>query len=183
MGDSGLIIEFLNREKGVDLNQPLSDADKAVSRAFTKMVEESTYWGLVQSRYMDNYGKLHDLFELPWTVMFLVRSVGQREIRQMMRGHGIGRHSKEEIEGIMEKDLKAISSFLGAKPYLMGDEPTEVDAAVFGQLSEIVWTTPGSYLHRIVTVNYPNLLAYCNRIKDRFWPDWDQLTKKAKKDK
>ena len=55
MGDSGLIMEFLNREKGVDLNRTLSDADKAVSRAFTKMVEENTYWydGCCQ------YSKLH----------------------------------------------------------------------------------------------------------------------------
>ncbi|CAH1244488.1 FAXC [Branchiostoma lanceolatum] len=173
MGDSGLILEFLNREKGVDLNQSLSYADKAVSRAFTKMVEENTYWGLIQERWIDNYDKIHELIELPWIFLFLRRSAAKDKFRQMMRAHGIGRHSKGELVGIIEKDLKAISS---TKPYLMGNEPTEVDAAVFGQLSEIVWTTPGSYLHRIVTLDCPNLLAYCNRIKDRYWPDWDHLT-------
>ncbi|XP_078695084.1 failed axon connections homolog isoform X3 [Branchiostoma floridae x Branchiostoma belcheri] len=181
MGDSGLILEFLNREKGVDLNQSLSAADKAVSRAFTKMVEENTYWGLVEDRWIENFDKLQDLFELPWFLMFLIRS-GKGQIKKTLWAHGIGRHSKEDLRGIIEKDLKAISSFLGTKPYLMGEEPTEVDAAVFGQLSEIVWTTSGSYLHRIVTVDCPNLLAYCNRIKDRYWSDWDQLTNKTKKD-
>ncbi|XP_078612592.1 failed axon connections homolog [Branchiostoma floridae x Branchiostoma japonicum] len=181
MGDSGLIMEFLNREIGVDLNRTLSDADKAVSRAFTKMVEENTYWGLVRNRWIDNFDQLQDLFELPWAVMFFLRSV-RGKIRQTLWAHGIGRHSKDEQEGIIEKDLRAISSFLGTKPYLMGDEPTEVDAAVFGQLSELCWANHDSYLHRIVTVDCPNLQAYCSRIKDRYWSDWDQLTKKTKKD-
>ncbi|CAH1261438.1 FAXC [Branchiostoma lanceolatum] len=175
MGDSGLIIELLNREKGVDLNQPLSDADKAVSRAFTKMVEENTYWGLTQYRWIDNFDKLQELFEIPWIAMLFMRRI-RSNTKQKLMAHGIGRHSKDDLEGIIEKDLKAISTFLGAKPYLMGDEPTEVDAVVFGQLSEIVWTAPDSYLHRIVALDCPNLLAYCNRIKDRYWPDWDQLT-------
>ncbi|XP_066270699.1 failed axon connections homolog [Branchiostoma lanceolatum] len=180
-GDSGLIIEFLNREKGVDLNQSLSEADKAVSRAFTKMVEENTYWGLVRNRWIDNFDQLQELFEVPWFVMFLLRSV-RGKVKQTLWAHGIGRHDKDDLEGIIEKDLKAISRFLGAKPYLMGDEPTEVDAAVFGQLSEICWANSDTYLHRIVTVDCPNLQAYCNRIKDRYWLDWDQLTKKSKKD-
>ncbi|XP_035692343.1 failed axon connections homolog [Branchiostoma floridae] len=182
MGDSGLIMEFLNREKGVDLNRSLSDADKAVGRAFTKMVEENTYWGMAWNRWIDNFDNLHDLFEVSKTVMFFLRPFKGR-LQQTMWAHGIGRHSKVDLEGIIEKDLRAISTFLGTKPYLMGDEPTEVDAAVFGQLSELLWTLPGSYLHRIVTVDCPNLQAYCSRIKDRYWPDWDQLTKNAKKTK
>eukprot|EP00058_Branchiostoma_floridae_P005308 XP_002590796.1 hypothetical protein BRAFLDRAFT_218761 [Branchiostoma floridae] len=181
MGDSGLIMEFLNREKGVDLNQSLSSADKAVSRAFTKMVEENTCWCVKVTRYIDNFDKLHELYELPWGLRFLMR-IYRRKTRQMAWSHGIGRHSKDEIESIIEKDLKAISTFLGTKPYLMGDEPTEVDAAMFGQLSGILWGFPDSYLHRIVTVDCPNLQAYCNRIKGRYWPDWDQVTKKTKKD-
>ena len=44
MGDSGLIMEFLNEEFGVDLDSPLSDKERAISRAFIKMLEENTYW-------------------------------------------------------------------------------------------------------------------------------------------
>ncbi|XP_066267266.1 failed axon connections homolog [Branchiostoma lanceolatum] len=139
------------------------------------MVEENTYWGLTQYRWIDNFDKLQELFEIPWIAMLFMRRI-RSNTKQKLMAHGIGRHSKDDLEGIIEKDLNAISTFLGAKPYLTGDEPTEVDAAVFGQLSEIVWTAPDSYLHRIVTLDCPNLLAYCNRIKDRYWPDWDQLT-------
>ncbi|XP_066289725.1 failed axon connections homolog [Branchiostoma lanceolatum] len=180
MGDSGLIIEFLNREKGVDLNQSLSDADKAVSRAFTKMGEENTYWGGARYRWIDNFDTVHEVLEVSWIVKILglLRPV-RSTIRENMWAHGIGRHSRDEIEGIVEKDIKAVSTFLGAKPYLMGDEPTEADAAAFGQLSEVCFAFPGSYMERLVTVDCPNLQAYVNRMKNRYWPDWDELTSKT----
>ena len=40
--------------------------------------------------------------------------------------HGIGRHSSEEIHEIGCDDIQAISTYLGSKPYLMGDRPTVV---------------------------------------------------------
>ncbi|CAH1268860.1 FAXC [Branchiostoma lanceolatum] len=180
MGDSGLIIEFLNKEKGVDLNQSLSDADKAVSRAFTKMGEENTYWGGARYRWIDNFDTVHEVLEVSWIVKILglLRPV-RSTIRENMWAHGIGRHSRDEIEGIVEKDIKAVSTFLGTKPYLMGDEPTEADAALFGQLVEACFAFPGSYMERLVTVDCPNLQAYVNRMKNRYWPDWDELTNKT----
>ncbi|XP_066271303.1 failed axon connections homolog [Branchiostoma lanceolatum] len=166
MGDSGLIIEFLNREKGVDLDQILSDTDKAVSRAFTKMLEENTFWGGVRNRWINNIDKLQEVVA-PWTapriIMFLLTRSARSNVRRKLWTHGVGRYSRDEIEGILEKDIKALSHFLGTKPYLMGDEPTEVDAAAFGQLSVACCAFPGIYLERLVTVDCPNLQAYFNR--------------------
>ncbi|XP_066305367.1 failed axon connections homolog [Branchiostoma lanceolatum] len=142
MGDSGLIIEFLNREKDVDLNQSLSDADKAVSRAFTKMGEENTYWGGVRNRYMDNFETLLEVMEASWSLRLLMTVTS--DVTPTLWAQGMGRHSRDETESIVEKDLKALSTFLGTKPYLMGDEPTEADAAIFGQLSEARCTYPGT---------------------------------------
>ncbi|CAH1251350.1 FAXC [Branchiostoma lanceolatum] len=182
MGDSNLIIEFLNKEKGVDLNRSLRDADRAVSRAFVKMLEENTYWGFGRCRWVDAKDKQFEMFELPWLVFFFFLKPVTKKIKKFMWAHGIGRHSKDELEAIIEKDLKALSNFLGSKPFLMGDEPTEADAAVFGLLAEILWTIPDSYMYRIVTKDCPNLQAYCIRMKERYWPDWDQLTGNTKKD-
>lgn len=38
------IIDFLEDNLGVNLNKGLSEQEKAVSRAITKMVEEHLYW-------------------------------------------------------------------------------------------------------------------------------------------
>ena len=42
--DSSFIIDFLNKERGVDLNSHLTEEQKAISRAFQKMNEENLYW-------------------------------------------------------------------------------------------------------------------------------------------
>ena len=44
MADSQLCIEFLNKKFNVDLDKTLSSEERAVSRAFRKMIEESFYW-------------------------------------------------------------------------------------------------------------------------------------------
>ena len=36
------------------------------------------------------------------------------------------------------RDLRAIDTFLGNKPYMMGDKPTVVDCTVFGALCQVL---------------------------------------------
>ena len=44
IADSQLIIEYLNKEKGVDLNAHLTEEQKAIAWAYQMMVEEHLYW-------------------------------------------------------------------------------------------------------------------------------------------
>ena len=57
---------------------------------------------------------------------------------------GIGRHSKEEIFEMGLKDLKAISNYLGSKPFFTGEKVSELDCAAFGMLAQFIWNSPGS---------------------------------------
>ena len=44
-----------------------------------------------------------------------------------------------------------MSAFVkGSKPYFTGDKPTEVDCAMFGVLSQIVWAAPNSFMEELV---------------------------------
>ncbi|KAB7499938.1 hypothetical protein Anas_07627, partial [Armadillidium nasatum] len=52
--------------------------------------------------------------------------------KRALWAQGLSRHSDDEVQGIIRKDLEAISIYLGQKPYLMGDTVTEVDCALFG---------------------------------------------------
>jgi hypothetical protein len=45
-------------------------------------------------------------------------------------------------------DLRSLSIFLGKKKYLLGDEPCEDDAAVFGELAQVLWCMPDSPYER-----------------------------------
>ena len=38
----------------------------------------------------------------------------------------------------------------GTKPFLMGDEPIEVDCAIFGMLAQVLWNTPRSPFEQVL---------------------------------
>ena len=44
ISDSQMCIDFLNEERGIDLDSHLSEEQKAIARAFRKMMEENFYW-------------------------------------------------------------------------------------------------------------------------------------------
>ena len=52
---------------------------------------------------------------VPYLAMFLVG----RRLKQQAIGHGIGRHSREEVMSIGEEDLRALSAFLGERASML----------------------------------------------------------------
>ena len=44
IADSQFIINFISKTYNCDMNSSLSENDKAIGRAFVKMLEENTYW-------------------------------------------------------------------------------------------------------------------------------------------
>lgn len=50
----------------------------------------------------------------------------KRKISQRLRVHGYGRHSQGEIEEILRRDLSALSTLLGDKPFFFGPTPSSV---------------------------------------------------------
>src|SRR3712207_8361276 len=67
----------------------------------------------------------------PYTTLF--RSPAELEavaaqVRDVMRtelhGHGLGRHSRQEVYALRTADLTALSAYLEDRPYFLGKEPT-----------------------------------------------------------
>ncbi|XP_077994953.1 failed axon connections homolog [Glandiceps talaboti] len=172
--DSNFIIEFLNDTFQVDLNHHLSPSERAMARAFQKMAEENLYWTTAYSRWMDSRSTILTLLPQIPVVIWLVQKLARSSVKKAMYGHGLGRHSEDEIYSIAKKDIRALSVFLGDKKFLFGEEPCEEDCAIFGQLSQIVWQLSGSPQEILVKGDCKNLEDYCQRMKERFWPDWEQ---------
>ncbi|XP_059839152.1 failed axon connections homolog [Hypanus sabinus] len=177
------IIDFLQDKLGVNLNKHLDPSERAVSRAITKMVEEHFYWAIVYCQWIDNLHETGKILSvsgpfsgfLKWILCHLTRGIVKREIY----GHGIGRFSKEEIYTLMEKDMRALSVILGDKKYFMGPRLSTVDAAVFGQLAQAMWTLPGTRPERLIRDELVNLAMYCERIRRKFWPEWTEESEDA----
>ncbi|KAL3889900.1 hypothetical protein ACJMK2_002220 [Sinanodonta woodiana] len=176
--DSSFIIEYLNKKFGMDLNRHLNTAERATARAVQKMVEENTYWAVLLTRWVYNRDSTaRTLTKIPWLFVWLI----DRRTRRNTYYHGIGRHTPKEVTQILTDDVQALSDILGEKKYMFGDVPTEVDCAVFGQLTQLLWCVPDCDAKHFITENCPNLVEYCERIKNQFWPDWDECTTKGGK--
>lgn len=73
------------------------------------------------------------------------------------KGQGIGVHSQEEIEKIVIKDLRIVSTILGQRKFILGDEPCEVDASIFGMIAQFVWGLPDSVYERLVNGRFHSM--------------------------
>ena len=177
--DSNLIIDYLNNTFEVNLDTDFSNEQVALGRAARSMLEENTYWALVYNRYVDNFNEFKKCIAPTsgGVIGFNVtQKMFQRKMRSNLDGHGLGRHTKEELYKIAEEDLKALSVLLGEKQFLLGDNPSSFDCTVFGLCANILCTgMESSPLANYIKENAKNLTALCDRIKELYWPDWSAM--------
>jgi len=176
MSDSTLCILNLNERFRVNLNSHLSDEVIAVLWSFQVMVEEHFFWGMMLERFIVNPKLAFAVMEFPLVVK-IVRPIINSVIVKRAKSQGLGHHSQTELATLMRNDLHALSNYLGEKPYFGGETPCEADCALFGSLAQAMWCLPGTWFERLVHTELDNLGAYCNRMKETLWPDWDKHLK------
>jgi glutathione S-transferase len=178
IGDSTFIRFHIEREYRVDLDQGLSTVERATALAIELMVEHELapavgyFRWLVPENFERGPGRWFE--DAPAEMREQLKRNLQEEVRKVMVARGIARHSEAEIVGLGVRSLKALSVFLGEKPYLMGEMPCGADAFVFATLAGAMTPHFPSPL-RDEAVKFPNLVAYAGRMMDRFFPgfEWD----------
>jgi glutathione S-transferase len=148
MGDSELIIAYLQKKHGIDLDQGLSAAQRALSRSVQKMLDEHLYWAMVYSRWIDDRGFaiVGPLFfgDMPPIIRNLVPKIARRGVSKALWQVGMGRHSNDEI-------------------YAFG-----VDACAFAYVASMVIPPIENPLKEAVK-SQPRLLAYHERMMQRYF--------------
>ena len=99
----------------------------------------------------------------------------RRKIRRDLWGHGIGRHSEQELYGIAERDLLAVSEMLGQKKFLFGEKPCLADVGLFAFIAASAWDCPGSPFDELTKSKAQNLHAHAQRMRELYYPDWDEI--------
>ena len=172
VADTSFIIEHLKRRYGDPLDAALSPRERAESLAFQRLIEENLYWAVVHSRWVDEaaWAKTRKAFfgALPAPLSWLVPPIARRGMLAQMRGHGMGRHSAEEIHAIGCRDVTAIADYLGDKPFMLGEAPTSLDATAYAFLANLLWAPVDSPIKRCAE-GRPALDAYCRRMKARYY--------------
>ena len=170
IGDSGFIIEYLAERFGRDPDAALTAAERGAALALRRMIEENLYWTLVYDRWMvaENWPvtRAAVLGAIPVPARSVVAPIARRGVRRQLRGHGMGLHAPEEIHAIGRRDIGAISDFLGDKPFLMGEQPTGIDAIAYGILANILLVPVASPV-KDEGLRRTNLVAWLERFRER----------------
>jgi glutathione S-transferase len=172
IGDSTFIQQHLETRYGAEFDAGLSAEDRAVGHAFARMGEERLYWCLVYSRWIEHrhiYPQVL-LGELPPVIRPIVSFIARKQVRASLKGHGLGRHSREEIYALGKRDIDAIAAQLGSKDFVLGAKPSSADAAVYPILHGLLIPETRSPLMNAIEAQ-PNLIAYVARCRDRWFAD------------
>lgn len=86
---------------------------------------------------------------------------------------GIGRFNDEETMFFLHRELRALEDALGDKPFLVAATPSTYDAAAFAELTQVIYGCAPE-VERYVRDRHGALVQYHERMKVRYWPDWDQ---------
>jgi len=174
VADSTFIRWHLEKKYNVDFDRGLSTEQCAVAWAFEKMLEDHLYWALVRERWIDdaNFVKGPATFfrAMPAPLRLVLLPMIRRKLQRTLRGQGFGRHSRDEIIMLGARWIDATAAFLGAKRFMMGPEPSGLDATAFAFVAGALWGVFDTPL-RTAAERHENLKRYVGRMTARFYPD------------
>ncbi|MDY7232457.1 glutathione S-transferase family protein [Hyalangium rubrum] len=177
LGDSTFIIEHLKATRGVDPDAGLTAEQRAITVAFRRMLKENFYWVIIHERYKDerNWPPYREVLAerlhfLPEEQRVPAADAYRKLLVDQLQGQGLGRHTPEEVYRIGREDLGAVSDFLGAKAFFLGERPSTVDATVYAYVSSMIdmgLPSPVKDFGR----SRENLVRYCQRMRERYFPE------------
>ncbi|XP_014247850.1 failed axon connections [Cimex lectularius] len=187
IADSAVIIKELGQKFGKDLDAGLDNNQKNISHAMISMIENHLFWVVMwwRTKHPDNIIKGYKMnlqhflgSKIPLGVLnFFFKLSYSRKGWKKVKAHGIGVHKPEEIMEFGQNDLKVLSEILADKPFFFGDEPTTLDVVAFANLAQIYFIEKDMHypLQEFMQENCANLVGHVNRMKDRCFPDWEDI--------
>ncbi|HEY1813895.1 MAG TPA: glutathione S-transferase family protein [Kofleriaceae bacterium] len=174
IGDSYFIIDHLARTRGVALDASLTETERAIALAVSRMLDEHLYWAVVRSRWLDpvHGRRMLDVFlgALPAEQRAPIEPVVLDTLRGVMHAHGIGRHTDGEVVQCATEDVAAVATLLGDKPFVFGDRPTSIDACVYAFMANLVDVEMDTPLRRAALAR-PTLADHTKRMRARCYPE------------
>ncbi|KYF70508.1 glutathione S-transferase family protein [Sorangium cellulosum] len=175
MGDSQLVIEHLQRVHGDRLDAHLTPEARARGHVVRRMLDEAFYWVLVYARWAepDGWAAYRPVIVslLPPVIGGPIAELIRRSVKRTLRAQGTGLHTREEVHEAGKADLTALAALLGDQPFLLGAEPSSVDATAYAFLVSILHFPADSPVKRHAAAQ-ANLVAYCERMRQRYYADW-----------
>jgi glutathione S-transferase len=173
IADTSLIVDHLVRTRGVDPDARLTASQRAIALLVQRTLEEHYAFVLAYTHFLRDEGWQHmraRFDSLPAIVRPLVTRTVRGRVKEMLWKQGVLRHSHEDIIESALRDWRAVLTVMGDGPFFFGDEPTGVDAIVFGALATSLLTPIESPIRDFLR-SQRALVAYADRMRERFFPE------------
>lgn len=122
--------------------------------------DSPNYHSVTKGRYGSVY---------PVPLKWILPPLRKREVLLSLADAGQGDKCLEDTTKDADLCFQALSVRLGNNKYLMGSEPTELDALAFGHLFSILTTELPSMTVNSTLRKYDNLIKYCCAIDEEFF--------------
>ena len=154
------------------LDASLNDAQRGISRAFCRMLQESTYWVVVHDRWVEDsnwvlyFPIIASGIAIPscfkWPLFnFIVR----RSIRQTLWAQGTGRLPRARVYEDGSRDFQALSDLLGSDAFFFGQPfPTMLDIVAYSFVSAFSMAPFSSPVKEHLQAHCRNLVAHSQRL-------------------
>lgn len=180
--DVSSIIKVLN----VNLDESLTVQQRSVTGFAVAMLENHFSW-VIKAWRSQNPEDMLKAYKIdvqnvtgktwPSIILNFVYKCHSKKVAKAVVAHGIGVHTPSEIESFGQDDLQVLSDLLGEKDYFFGEAPTSLDVVAFAHLSQLVYMDSEVQcgLRDWLNEKCPNLVALCARLKEKAFPDWEEL--------
>ncbi|XP_011505245.1 PREDICTED: failed axon connections isoform X2 [Ceratosolen solmsi marchali] len=184
---SKIIMRELGQKYDKDIDAVLSTDQRSVSHATISMIENNLMWVVAcwRTKNLDQMLKGYKVnlqhalgTRIPNGILnFFFKFTYGRKGARKVKAQGMGVHTAEEVLQFGCDDLKVLSDMLADKPFFFGDEPTALDVVAFANLAQILYIDKeiSFALRDYMQENCPNLVGHCSRMKERCFPDWDEI--------
>ncbi|OZC11826.1 hypothetical protein X798_01007 [Onchocerca flexuosa] len=174
ISDSQLILEQL--QKHFNLRDELEEKDVGIARAVDRMIERNTYYLLLYFILVENLSKFRQGLESSFIKRWLVRGTifpFHSKVHRIFIDMGITKCSRNDLIGMLLKDIAAIDIILGDKKFLFGVKPTMSDFTVFGHLATSYYLPFRQPITDILDDKYPRVKRLIERMRRHYYPEWE----------
>lgn len=176
--DSSNIIEAIERTRPQRLDAHLTEAERAVALAFKTMLEEHLYFAMLYLRWTTDAGwavfqpQLRTMLAgmgVPRLLLGMICTKAREQVAGRVRSQGLGRRPHAEIVATGAHILDALSTQLGDRRFVCGDQPTTFDATTYAFVAGVLCPAFPNELHQHAR-GRANLVAYAGRMEQAYWP-------------
>ncbi|KAH6562927.1 hypothetical protein BASA50_007452 [Batrachochytrium salamandrivorans] len=168
------------QSKGLDMDSELSPLERAESKAFISLIEDNLYDALLYTWWMENENYTKSIHPtLTGSLTFFGRYNLPPKLKERakirLQSYRMLDYKGEKVPEVYiaaREAYRALADKLGDKNYFYGDSPSTLDAIAFGHLSLHAYPSLAvPKLFSLLAFEFPTLIAYCARLKEKIFPD------------